>query len=567
MTPIQLIEHLNKCYTNTGKLSFVKIPKHIVKEIKEQTSFLPIGACLSERIYCIKNNITFIPTCMLTHTPLKWNPSTKQYNKSYAQSYINRKPGNFNFKQKYTQIKDKLQLLYKSHQFKQFNITQIKDKLQNIHNINITPVVISRDFDLWCNVLHVTQFLPEHSQWGERLYCIKNNITAVLLDRYGVKRKYINSTKGYSTYGSKTNNNNDKLDNIKTGIELQNFQLLQLNHKDDRLYTVDVKCNVCGNEKRSLANCGHWKSLYCDTCCGVVGRSKIEEDICTILTQHNINFIKNDRTIIQPKELDIFIPSHNIAIEVNGILWHSVGVNYPNTQDRESILKTHSSIKHQQCYEKGIQLLTIFDNEWLYKQDIIKSVILAKLGIFKNTIYARKCTLHIINGVEANKFYEANHIQGGSKHSTLSICLKYDNEIVCCMSFGMRKITSGAPQYELIRFCSKQNTNVIGGGSKIFKHALKHINVNVITSFCDKRYGGYKFYARLGFELVRESPPNYWYTLDCKKLLHRSGFQKHKISTTENKHLTEKQIMLNNGYRRIYDCGNYVFKFYNKQTI
>jgi hypothetical protein len=210
---------------------------------------------------------------------------------------------------------------------------------------------------------------------------------------------------------------------------------------------------------------------------------------------------------------------------------------------------------------KDIQLLTIQDNEWYNKKDIVISVILAKLGIFTTKLYARKCTIEGVSTSEANTFYNHNHMQGSCKQINESFCLKFNNEIVSCMSFGYRKITKGVMQYELIRFCTKKNTLVVGGGSKLFKHVLNTINPPHIVSYCDKRYGGRKFYESLGFKLKSESPPNYWYTKDCNKLLHRSNFQKHKISTESNKHLTEREIMYERGYRRLYDCGNYVFEY------
>ena len=65
---------------------------------------------------------------------------------------------------------------------------------------------------------------------------------------------------------------------------------------------------------------------------------QIKEDLLSIpirnlpiQTKEIVNFIKslnikvdeNNTTILNGKELDIYIPSHNVAIEYDGLYWHS----------------------------------------------------------------------------------------------------------------------------------------------------------------------------------------------------------------------------------------------------
>jgi G:T-mismatch repair DNA endonuclease (very short patch repair protein) len=50
-----------------------------------------------------------------------------------------------------------------------------------------------------------------------------------------------------------------------------------------------------------------------------------------ILSLYNKEIIRNDRTVLNGKELDIYLPDYNLAIEFNGLYWHSedyVGKNY-----------------------------------------------------------------------------------------------------------------------------------------------------------------------------------------------------------------------------------------------
>jgi hypothetical protein len=123
------------------------------------------------------------------------------------------------------------------------------------------------------------------------------------------------------------------------------------------------------------------------------------------------------------------------------------------------------------------------------------------------------------------------------------------------MCFGKRKLTRGKCEYELIRFCNKLNTSVIGGASKI----LKNSNVDNFISYCDLRYSNGNLYKSLGMDLLRTTTPNYYYVKHLT-LYHRMNFQKHKISFDSDTR-TEREIMYSNGYRRIYDCGNLVFSY------
>jgi hypothetical protein len=268
-----------------------------------------------------------------------------------------------------------------------------------------------------------------------------------------------------------------------------------------------------------------------------------------------INIESNNRTILNGFELDIYLPDQKIAIEMCGVLWHSFGTTFPNNSHKEKIEKTKHLEKYNKCKNLGISLITIFDNEWMINRDIVKSIIANKLGKTKNKIFARKCVFKEISKDESLIFLEKNHIQGKCKYSK-SYGLYYHNEIVSMMSFGNRKLGRGNAQYELVRFCNKLNTSVIGGASKI----LKNSKIYSFISYCDLRYSSGGLYNTLGMNLIRTSPPNYFYTLDKINLQHRMNFQKHKISSPGDNR-TEWEIMYDKGYRRIYDCGNLVFAY------
>jgi hypothetical protein len=278
---------------------------------------------------------------------------------------------------------------------------------------------------------------------------------------------------------------------------------------------------------------------------------------------YNDDILYNDRNIIHPYELDVYIPEKNIGIEINGEFWHSD--------------KYKSKLYHKQkfdlCKSKNIQLLQIMaETEWNQKQNIVKSIIKAKLNIFAKKIYARECQIKQVPKKDGNIFFNENHIQGDCK-SGVYLGLFYKDNLVSLMSFGKRRITkTKIDNIELLRFSSKLNTQVIGGASKLFKHYIKNYNPEKITTYADLRFTKDPyFYEKLGFTLKNISAPNYWYFKNNQstitKLYHRSGFMKHKLKNilqNFDPDKTEQDNMKMNKWNRIWDCGNYVFEWSSK---
>lgn len=273
-------------------------------------------------------------------------------------------------------------------------------------------------------------------------------------------------------------------------------------------------------------------------------RSKIENHIFEWIPIENK--ISNIRSIISPYELDIYLPDYKLAIEYNGSYFHS------------QVDKNYHKMKTDLCNSKGIQLLHIFDFDDL---DIWKSIILNKLGLSKK-LYARNCTLKELEYKEVKDFLIENHLQG-TVSSSINLGLFYNEELVEVMTFGKSRFDKNF-DYELLRLCTKKGLNIIGGVSKLFKYFTSKYKGSII-SYANRRFSNGKIYEFLGFTKERISSPNYWYT-NGFEVLSRYQSQKYKLnSLLENfdSELSEYENMTNNGYLRIYDCGNIIYK-YNK---
>lgn len=271
----------------------------------------------------------------------------------------------------------------------------------------------------------------------------------------------------------------------------------------------------------------------------------LEKFIRDILDSNNIEYITNDRKILNGKELDVYIPGRKIAIECNGVYWHS----------KLDMLYHYN--KWVECKEKGIQLLSIWEDWVTNKPDIIKSIILSKLNIYDKYIGARECMVRPVASKDARNFLDENHIQGFCS-STLRYGLYYNNELVSLMCF--KKINNPTSKknigWELLRFCTKISWHISGGASRLLSYFRKDHDENII-SYASHDISNGNLYESLGFQHVGEIKTCYWYVHNqTHKRFHRSSFTKKElVSRGFDPNLTEKQIMSNSDYFRIYDSG------------
>ena len=250
-----------------------------------------------------------------------------------------------------------------------------------------------------------------------------------------------------------------------------------------------------------------------------------------------VNFMQNSKSIIHPLELDIFIPSKKFAIEFNGLYWHS-------DLYKES---DYHIVKRQKCKEKEITLIQINEDEWSFKKDIVKSILLSKLDKNNVSYFARKLELKTVTTSDASSFLEENHLMGKFK-AAKNIGLYNKEELVCLMSY--KKYKDGI---DISRFCNKINTITIGGLSKLLKYIEKNENPRFIQSFVDLRYGTGDSLLKLGFKLEGITPG--WKWTDTESSYNRLYCR----ANMDERKLTEKQHAEELGLVKIYDAGQAKF--------
>lgn len=302
--------------------------------------------------------------------------------------------------------------------------------------------------------------------------------------------------------------------------------------KDHKKGNGCPKCGFAGPSKPELEVADYVRSLFAE---GPAGTPQIEI---------------GNRQAISPYELDIYLPEHKLAIEFNGVYYHS----------EKFIDKRYHLDKLERCQEAGIDLLQVFSDEWEddTKQKIIKSIIASRLGKNSRKVFARNTKVVELTAATARQFLTENHLQGFAASSKYYGLETKQGELVSVMLLTppRKGITVSKKEYELelVRFASLRHTTVVGGFSKLLKQAQ---NKSVVT-YCDRRVFNAKGYEAVGFEKLHHNPPEYYYAKSRSGRLSRLGFQKqHLAKKLENydPSKTERQNMLANGYLRVYGCG------------
>lgn len=245
------------------------------------------------------------------------------------------------------------------------------------------------------------------------------------------------------------------------------------------------------------------------------------------------------------RELDIYLPSEGLAIEFNGIYWHSE--KYRGEQ-------THYK-KWLDCKDRGIQLIQIWEDVWSDKPELVKAMLANKIGLrTQKTIYGRKTTPSEITSEEAVNFLEKNHIQGGTV-ATHYIGLRTNTgEIVAVML--LTKTEASGEVLNIVRYAT--SCNVPGGFTKLLNYSEKNHHPKKYITFSDHTVSDGKLYKDNGFILDKEISPDYMYVVAGKrqhKFAYRLKRFKNDPALKYEEGMTEKQLAKLNNLSRIWDAG------------
>lgn len=345
--------------------------------------------------------------------------------------------------------------------------------------------------------------------------------------------------------------------------EVKDFQFWENYSIDHKLINIEngilkMMCEKCNSNfeisKQLLYLRKKSNNKICTSCNPTNGKniSYLEKEVLDYIKSiYNGQILENFK--IEKNEIDIFLPEKNIGFEFNGLWYH--GELFKE--------KWYHKNKIDLFKEKGINIFTIWEDQWKYKSDIIRSMIHNKLGN-SGKIGARKCEIKNVSSKDSNTFLENNHIQG-SINSKIRIGLYYEGELVSLMTFGKLRNPLGSSdrlgQYEMLRFCNKLGISCIGGASKLLNRFIKDFSPTKIISYADKSHSIGSLYKNIGFKFVKETVPNYWWIKNGLRN-YRYSFRKDiLVKRGYDENLSESEIMRSLGYYKLWDCGNLKFEY------
>lgn len=285
--------------------------------------------------------------------------------------------------------------------------------------------------------------------------------------------------------------------------------------------------------------------------------SKNEKELNEFINSLGFNTRKN-RTLLNGREIDIFLDELNLGIEYNGNFWHGEWFGGKN--------KNYHVSKLEECNKNNVNLITIFEDEYVLKKLIVLSKI--KHILNKNNsdkIYAKNCQIRVIDKNIAKIFLDNNHIEGYTS-STVHFGAFYEDILVGVMSVTKSKKNV----WEIVRFATLVDKICVGVCGKLFNFFKKNYKYESIISFVDRRFTkdiNNNLLTKLGFTLEKINEPRAKYyksSFDKMKRFNESSFTKTKLINMDSslsEEMTKTEMLKKLGFDRIWDCGTFKFVY------
>lgn len=401
--------------------------------------------------------------------------------------------------------------------------------------------------------------------------------------------EYLDISKSHMVYRNHLakEHNIDILEHIKLYPEDKKLFKREIELEIDKLDKDKwIKCEICGKNFRVVGDkhlkkhgitSGEYKMKYGKTtsiytnklwsdsiieinknCITNTYSSKSELEILEYIKSLGFEASKNKK-ILNGKEIDILVEEKKLAIEFNGNRWHSevFGKKTKFCHLDKTILAN----------SKGLNLVHIFEDEWVRKKDIVKNKLKHLLNKSEDLpkIAGRKTIVKEINNYTSSDFLDNFHIQGSS-NSFIYLGCYYNDLLIAVMTF--KRLSKDKGDYDLTRFASDYNYVCQGVGSKLLKYFIKTYNPSSIISFADRRWtlnAEDNLYTKLGFKLDHILKPDYKYynpSIDKYERFHKFGFRKSILSKKFGLpiEMTESEMAIKLGFDKIWDCGLYRYK-------
>ncbi len=543
------------------------------KKLLNITKFLDkkTNVSASERVYCIINDITTVVCCKMCEVSISFTSYSYGYQDYCSPKCFSNDP-ELKEKRKRTCIlkygsehffsskigKEKIKnIILERHGVKNvFQSEKIKEKIRNtnIKNLGVPYPLQSKKIRNKSKATCLEKYGEEYSVKVEAIrqarkeafnnnnYLIRAKADKTHLERYGVKcvlslPRTRERLKEENLKKYEREHNRQAHLSLAVLEKLHDPEWLRFQHYENKKSCTQIAKELGVNKTGVLKYFRDFgipiKQNYSSSCA--------ENEIKSYIKQLGVNTIDNSRKIIMPYELDIYLPDKKLAIEYNGLFWHS---SYDKESDKKH--KNYHLMKTRMCLKKDIQLFHIFENEWAdpIKKSIWKSIINNKLG--KNKV-VDTCKCSLLNELslgDSNSFLSNNHLLGAID-SVINLGLYFEDMLVSIAIFNKLKENN----WEMIRHCDKIHLSIVGGSEKLFNYFVRSYGPRSIIVKNDLRYSNGSLCKKLKMNYIKNSDPDYYYfSLKDRTILKKSSTCMEDFFNKDN-------------YRKIWDCGNMVYKW------
>lgn len=499
-------------------------------------------------IYCFKNDIREQPICQLQgcSNPIKFSKSSK-----FAKGCCTQHSQEITFLEKYgvsnpmksAEVKERLKQtnLEKYGVENYFQTEQSRDYSKN-HNAMKNHKVKEKLKQTMLkkygveNPMQLPEIVQKVSKTHKKIYKeYRDKVKQTNLKKYGVQNPLQNKEIHEKTRNTqKINKFNERILNFPGITPLFTFE----DYKGVSTYSWE--CTGCGNQFQFKIEDGHIP--ICRKCHPFEKNpySQGEKELVDWLKSLGLEIIENDRTILNGKEVDILIPLHHVAIEFNGLYWHS---------ELRGKDKTYHLNKTFIADEKGFRLVHVLDTDWYNSKEIVKSIILKKLGIFKTIMDVDNCYITEIDGSTSDWFLKENNIFG-TVEAKYRFGLFRGTELMQVLAINREN-----DLWTIERNCGKLGTCTHHMTTLLLEYFVENYKPKKIVALVKKDLFNGNSYQSFGFEHTADELPTALYFKGTKELIDGKNFINDTWSEIQRQ-----------GYNRIWDCGNHKFEWTKKSS-
>ena len=241
---------------------------------------------------------------------------------------------------------------------------------------------------------------------------------------------------------------------------------------------------------------------------------------------------------------------HDTPFQVFSIPSPSLLIHYPKAEGCNTFSSTFFCEwlnKHQQNNTKVIH---VWHDRWIAQPQLITYRIQSLLGKNKR-VFARQTEVVRLDKKTADSFLNQYHLQG-STNAYYKLGLMHQNQLIAVATFSKARTMYDGPvyyrSYELERFVTNPQLNVVGGLSKLLKYFCELTSAKHIMTYADRDWSDGNSYLKIGFKLHEVTPPQLFW-----------------IDTTTQQRFFAKEIQSENeGLIPVYNTGSLKFIWDNR---